>query len=237
MKVSNLMTAATLSALLTVSSTTQAAPEVSTETEAKQAGVMVGSFVTGGIAGGPLGAIAGFLAGVWMSEQVKTADSLDAVEQQLSAAQQQADQFAAQLSDARQANQQMAQAALDQLQLALLFKTGEGALTAEGEQRLAYLADFLVKNPTISVRLDGFADPRGSEPFNLALSEQRVQSVAATLNRYGVAEQRIDSFSHGASQSSAAVGDYDAYALERVVKIQLQRVDSLDTMAQVLVAQ
>ena len=35
------------------------------------------------------------------------------------------------------------------------------------------------------------------------------------------ADSLIESFSHGSSKSSAAAGDYDAYALERVVKINL----------------
>ena len=110
---------------------------------------------------------------------------------------------------------------LDQLQLEMLFRTGATELTNTGQMRLAALADFLVDNPQIAIRLDGYADPRGDDSYNAQLSLGRVSHVARLLEQHGVDSARIQRFSHGASESVAAEGDYDAYALERAVKIEL----------------
>ena len=224
-----------LSVLMTAGSVL--ADPVDLKTEAKQSGVVMGSFITGGIAGGPLGAIAGLVAGAWLGEQVVEADQAEAMEYKLQKANHQVADLTQKLSQSESRAQRFAQIALDQLQLELLFKTGDSELTTSGQQRITYLANFLVNNPALTIRLDGYTDPRGDTAFNQALSEKRVESVAALLIDQGVEQQRIKTYSHGASQSQSAVGDYDAYALERVVKIQLSQGDSQDAYAQVMIAE
>jgi outer membrane protein OmpA-like peptidoglycan-associated protein len=127
----------------------------------------------------------------------------------------------ADLEEARASSEHYAQLVLDQLQLEMLFKTGEAELTNTGQLRLAALAEFLVDNPQIAIRLDGFADPRGDAAYNQQLSQGRVSHVARLLEQAGVDRARIASFSHGATRSTASQGDLDAYAMERAVKIQL----------------
>jgi outer membrane protein OmpA-like peptidoglycan-associated protein len=73
----------------------------------------------------------------------------------------------------------------------------------------------------LQVKLDGYADPRGDADYNLSLSQQRVDSVAQALVAAGIEPSRIETFYHGAHASTASSGDYDAYALERKVRIQL----------------
>jgi len=224
-----------LSVLMTAGSVL--AEPVDLKTEAKQTGVVMGSFITGGVAGGPLGAIAGLVAGAWLGEQVVQADQVEVIEQNLQKANHQVADLTQKLSQSESRAQQFAQIALDQLQLELLFKTGDSELTPSGQQRITYLANFLVNNPVLTIRLDGYTDPRGDTAFNQTLSDKRVDSVAALLIDHGVEQQRIKTYSHGASQSQSVVGDYDAYALERVVKIQLSQGDSKDAYAQVMIAE
>ncbi len=212
------------------------ADDAGISTNTKQASVVIGSFVTGFIAGGPLGGMAGLVAGDWLGKQVIEADQTDAMEEQLAEANNQLIQLTEKLARAEITSQQFAQIALDQLQLELLFKTGDSALTLSGQKRMAYLADFLVKNPALNIRLDGYADPRGDADYNLTLSGERVRSVAQLLAANGVDQSRIDIYSHGASQSKAINGDYDSYAMERVVKIQLTKGDEMETYAQVTIA-
>ncbi len=80
---------------------------------------------------------------------------------------------------------------------------------------------FLAEQPEIDVMLSGYADPRGDDEFNLELSEQRVRSVADSLQASGVGPERITINAYGDRQSSAVDGDLDAYALERRVTIEL----------------
>ena len=237
MNYSKVMTATVLSGLLGLGGIQSvfAATNTNAGTDAKQAGVMMGSTISGAVAGGPLGALGGFLAGVWLSGQVQDADQLHTVTLQLAESKAQADRLLQQLQDTQSLSYKYAQKALDQLQLELLFKTGDSELTVSGQDRMAYLAAFLAENPELKVRLDGYTDPRGADDFNLTLSESRTQSVARWLVDHGVEVSRIETHAHGASESLAAVGDYDSYALERVVKIQLKQGDSTDTVAQIAV--
>ena len=197
---------------------------------AKQGATMIGATAAGVVLGGPLGMIAGALIGVWMNNTLDTADTAAATGQELAMtkmhlreSQTEIAQLSGQLDDAQRATEQYAQLVLDQLQLEMLFKTNATELTPAGHMRLATLATFLVANPQIDIRLDGYADPRGADNYNRQLSLGRVNHVARTLAELGVGRQRIQSFSHGADNSVAPAGDYDAYALERSVKVNLSQ--------------
>ena len=197
---------------------------------AKKGAVFAGAAAAGVVLGGPLGLVGGGIVAAWMHETMDEAAEADDARTELAMVKTERDavaaeraELAADLDAARLANAQYAQLVLDQLQLEMLFKTGATELTNTGEVRLAALATFLAENPQIAVRLDGYADPRGAETYNEQLSLGRVNYVARVLAAHGVDPDRIESFSHGATRSTAANGDYDAYALERAVKINLSQ--------------
>jgi outer membrane protein OmpA-like peptidoglycan-associated protein len=197
---------------------------------AKKGVSMIGATAAGVALGGPFGMIAGALAGVWMMETQDAAADADTSRDQLALKKMELReshteivQLEGALDDARETSAQYAQLVLDQLQLEMLFKTNATELTPAGHMRLATLAAFLVANPQIDIRLDGYADPRGGHSYNQQLSLGRVNHVASALAQLGVNDQRIQGFSHGASESSAPNGDYDGYALERSVKINLSQ--------------
>jgi outer membrane protein OmpA-like peptidoglycan-associated protein len=197
---------------------------------AKKSAAFAGATAAGVALGGPLGLLGGGLLAAWLHDTMDEAaeaetvrQALSSVESELAVSETALANVTAELASAREANAQYAQLVLDQLQLEMLFKTNETELTNTGQMRLAALAAFLAANPQIAVRLDGYADPRGSESYNEQLSLGRVNHVARLLAEHGVDAQRIERFSHGASHSVAAEGDYDAYALERAVKINLSQ--------------
>jgi outer membrane protein OmpA-like peptidoglycan-associated protein len=197
---------------------------------AKKGATLFGATAAGVALGGPLGMIGGAVIGAWMNQTQDeaatvedTRDELEIAHMQLREAETTVARLDSELGEAREANQHYAQLVLDQLQLEMLFKTNATELTTAGQQRLARLAEFLNANPAIEVRLDGYADPRGKDSYNDQLSLGRVNHVAQALEDFGVNSQRIQSFSHGARASSAPQGDYDAYALERSVKINLSQ--------------
>ena len=198
--------------------------------EAKKGAAFVGATTIGVVLGGPLGLLGGGLVTAWLHETMDEAAEAEAAQaelavtrSELSASETALAQAEQELAVARESNEHYAQLVLDQLQLEMLFKTGEAQLTNTGQMRLAALAEFLVANPDVAIRLDGYADPRGGETYNQQLSLGRVNHVAHVLEQSGVDPARIASFSHGASQSTAASGDLDGYALERAVKIELTR--------------
>ncbi len=101
----------------------------------------------------------------------------------------------------------------------LLFRTDETALAKDLDGRLMRLAGALATMPEIRIQLDGFADERGDESYNLGLSEKRVHFVRDRLVNAGVAPERIAASAHG--ESAAADDSIDSLALERRVSVRL----------------
>lgn len=106
----------------------------------------------------------------------------------------------------------------------LLFRTDEAALADTTGDRLAQLAGTLASMPDIHIQLDGFADERGDEQYNYALSEKRVDFVRDQFVVAGVHPDRIKVTAHG--ESAAQDDTVDSYALERRVSVKLFIDDS-----------
>ena len=75
--------------------------------------------------------------------------------------------------------------------------------TIREEARAGLLEDVKVlgERAAIRVTIQGYADERGSEKYNLALGDQRANSVKEFLVSQGVAASRIDTVSFGKEQS------------------------------------
>ena len=112
---------------------------------------------------------------------------------------------------------------LDGLQGDVLFRTGSAEITPEIAHQVQVLAQAVAKSPALKVRLDGYADPRGTVDTNLKLSEARANAVRDLFLAAGISEQALEVNAYGKSQSVAS--DYDGFALERRVRLTLQAQD------------
>jgi outer membrane protein OmpA-like peptidoglycan-associated protein len=134
------------------------------------------------------------------------------------------DQLAHTVETAQQATDDAAreQAAkvIDGLQGDVLFRTGSAEIDEETARDIGVIAGVLTKSPALTVRLDGYADPRGSDELNLKLSQARAEAVRDLLVTAGVPEQALEVNAYGKSQSTAQ--DVDGYAFERRVRLTLQ---------------
>ncbi len=101
----------------------------------------------------------------------------------------------------------------------LLFRTDESALTDETGKRLESLAATLAGMSDVHIRLDGFADERGAADYNLALSEKRVAYVRELFVAAGVSPARIRAAAHG--EVVATDTNVDSLAFERRVSVKL----------------
>jgi len=101
----------------------------------------------------------------------------------------------------------------------LLFRTDEFALADTTGDRLSTLARTLASMPDIKIQLDGFADERGDEKYNLELSEKRVKFVREQFVAAGVHPDRINVSAHGEAVAQDATAD--SFALERRVSVKL----------------
>lgn len=113
---------------------------------------------------------------------------------------------------------------LDGLRGDVLFRTGSADITPEMKQGIQVLAEAVAKSPALKVRLDGYADARGTVDTNLKLSEARANAVRDLFLAAGVSDEALEINAYGKSQSVA--GDNDGYALERRVRLTLQAQDA-----------
>jgi len=134
------------------------------------------------------------------------------------------DQLSHSVEAAQSAKDEVAQGeaakVLDGLQGDVLFRTGSAEIAPEMANGIHVLAAAVAKSPSLKVRVDGYADPRGSADTNLKLSEARANAVRDLFLAAGVGDEALEINAYGKSQSVAA--DSDGYALERRVRLTLQ---------------
>ncbi len=82
-------------------------------------------------------------------------------------------------------------------------------LTAGAKANLDKLAQVLVNNPDTNINIYGYTDSKGSDDYNLKLSERRANSVKAYLVSKGIASSRMVSKGLGESEP-VATNDTDA---------------------------
>jgi peptidoglycan-associated lipoprotein len=80
--------------------------------------------------------------------------------------------------------------------LILYFSFGESGIDEATTEEIIKHANFMLDNPSLSLRLEGHADERGTREFNLALGENRALAVKDILSLYDL-ESRIEVVSYG----------------------------------------
>jgi outer membrane protein OmpA-like peptidoglycan-associated protein len=78
-----------------------------------------------------------------------------------------------------------------------LFDSSSDVLKPGADDALNRVAQFLQKQPTMSVRIEGHTDSLGSDSYNDALSERRAQAVANALESRGVSSSQLRAVGRG----------------------------------------
>lgn len=91
-------------------------------------------------------------------------------------------------------------------------------LTAPAREALARNAEWLRKNPAVTVMLEGHTDERGSDAYNLALGEQRAKSALKYLSTLGIDAARMDVMSYGEEKPAVDGDDESAWGRNRRVE-------------------
>ncbi len=191
--------------------------------------------VIGAVAGGPAGFIIGAAIGakigdtlhkkdVEIDELSATLESRDTtvadLEYDLATLEREIDRVTDELKEVRSASRPELVNLLEAgIAMDLLFRTDEHVLADSTRSRLGELADTIAAMPDLHIRLDGFADQRGDESYNQALSEKRVDYVRERLLAAGIDAARISARAHG--EVVAADETVDSLALERRVSLKL----------------
>lgn len=198
-------------------------------------GVVTGLAV-GAAAGGPIGAIVGAAAGAWIGDRYHKqevakkalASDLSQSESQKTMLSQNVSELNASLAEARAKSDKLDQALknTDALQTEVSFRTNDDSISAQAMSPLLKIGALAASMPDVKVRVSGYADPRGSEEVNDALSRRRAEAVAAVLAKSGLPKDHMIVEGHGKAESTAMDGDLDGYAFERKVTVRLEHVDS-----------
>jgi peptidoglycan-associated lipoprotein len=76
-------------------------------------------------------------------------------------------------------------------------------------------ADWLKKNPTVKITIEGHCDERGTRQYNMALGERRAHNAREYLVSLGVDSSRIQTISYGKDRPFDPGHDEDAWAKNR----------------------
>jgi sortase system peptidoglycan-associated protein len=111
---------------------------------------------------------------------------------------------------------------VDDLSLDVFFLSGSTTVESYYQSRLQTVAKLMRQFPDIDIHLEGYSDRRGDKDANLALSNQRLDSVRNELVQAGVDAGRIHMSAFGELQFVSTPGDLEAYTFDRRVVIRFQ---------------
>ncbi|HKE43040.1 MAG TPA: OmpA family protein [Steroidobacteraceae bacterium] len=219
-------------AALATSGIANAAPDGAKPSQKEEAIGVFSGMAIGALAGGPFGAVVGATLGSLLGQRGDARkQQIATLDQRLKESDQTITQLAAELRGSQQRvadlseeirSQPLPVAVRKTMRGDVLFRTNDSTLSGDTEAQLTQLAQALAGVPDVSVKLDGYADPRGTPEQNLKLSDERAAAVKSALEAGGIDSQRITIVAHGEDGVTTSQGDVDGYALDRRVVITLE---------------
>ncbi len=88
-------------------------------------------------------------------------------------------------------------------------------LSEEARQSLLKNAQWLKENNSVRITIEGHADERGSDEYNLALGEKRATMVKRYLVGLGIAPERLSTISYGEEKPAVKGNDESAWSKNR----------------------
>ena len=221
----------TLGAALAVASPSQAAEQAAKPASKQENIGMISGLTVGALAGGPFGAVIGAATGALLGDRYhQQSQEKASLAADLSQTRAVSTQLKGDLALTREQSEKLGMAVEHSrdLETSVGFRTNDSTLADDDVVRLQKLGALAGAVGKVKVRVSGYADPRGSEQFNAALSERRADAVAHVLIQAGVDASQIVVEAHGGSDSKTAAGDLDGYAFDRRVTVKIEH-DGSDT--------
>jgi outer membrane protein OmpA-like peptidoglycan-associated protein len=100
----------------------------------------------------------------------------------------------------------------------LLFEYGKATIKPISFPFLDELSTALIDNPTFSIQIVGHTDNKGTEQYNLKLSQDRANEVMMYLITKGVAKERIEAIGKGMTEPIADNNTEEGRATNRRVE-------------------
>ena len=95
------------------------------------------------------------------------------------------------------------------------FSFDQWELSSAAREKLSAKVEILRAHPELSLRIEGHADERGSDEYNLALSNRRSGAAMRFLLNQGIAMARLGSVGYGEEQPLDPAENESAWARNR----------------------
>ena len=97
----------------------------------------------------------------------------------------------------------------------IYFDFDKSAITSDAKAILDKNAEWISKNPTAKIRIEGNCDERGTNEYNMALGERRANTAKQYLLNLGVSADRLTMVSYGEEKPVDPGHDEAAWAKNR----------------------
>jgi peptidoglycan-associated lipoprotein len=106
--------------------------------------------------------------------------------------------------------------------VAVYFGLDNSTLLAEEVTNLKPIIEFLKKNTSATVIVEGYADDRGTREYNLGLGNTRAESVKQILVNNGVVADRISVLSYGKERPVCIDSEEGCWKINRRVQFNIR---------------
>ncbi|MCL1142998.1 sortase-associated OmpA-like protein PdsO [Shewanella gaetbuli] len=192
--------------------------------------------VLGAVVGGPIGAFIGAVTGTFIGKSVGDESEIKAQQALLAEQQTTLQQREEKLSEYAQQQHRLQELQTEVAKLQshqdktltelsvgmnVQFKTGSSQIEPIFKQQLDNVVYMMAAMPELNLNLMGYADRRGNDVFNQALSEQRLIEVTNYLASQGVDESRLHGEAFGASAPLHEEQNFENDFFDRRVTLKL----------------
>ncbi len=199
----------------------------------ENAGFGIGA-ILGGLLAGPPGAIIGAASGSWFgTRETETDKTIAMLEKKLNAKSMELAYQQNELANTRKKFQQEFQRVVHSQEIQSLeklsqgisyviyYKTNDTEIRHDIRAQIQQLVELVKPYPQIQIQIEGHADHRGSENYNMALSRKRIDKIRSEFINAGISIQRLQTHAYGERMTRAQQGDQEAYMFDRRVTINL----------------
>lgn len=199
----------------------------------ENAGFGIGAII-GGLLAGPPGAIIGAAGGTWFGNRETESDkTIAALEKELNTKSMELAYQQNEMNQAREAFKhelhrvvhsqeiQSLEKLSQGISYVIYYKTNDSEIRHDVRPQIRQLVELIKPYSQIQIQIEGYADFRGSEDYNMALSKKRIDKVRDEFIKAGVSINRLQTHAYGERQTKAKEGDNEAYVFDRRVTINL----------------
>ena len=97
----------------------------------------------------------------------------------------------------------------------IYFDFDSTVLRPDAREELDRIADYLKKNGSMRLIIEGHCDEQGTTEYNVALGDRRARAIHTYLARLGISEGRLGVISYGEERPADSGSDESAWAHNR----------------------